>query len=202
MGLYCVNVNVVIESIKDLMGRSLHRNLPGYLCIKRDLRSALIDQGIKPKFKVFFDEFLRVPGGVHPYFVPFSETWTAGTSPWLNVNVAGSYAPSSLRGNGAFLKVCSIDAASKLFSLRENHEVLALQHLAASQKIPALSIAVFLYRDFAFDSPQVPQADVLLTKFRDDFGYREEVENEAAQFSVLFSVDQSSIEPFFEEVAE
>lgn len=202
MGMYCVNVKVIIKSIEDLMGRSLHRNLPGYLCIKRDLRASPDSKAIKPKFKNFFDEFHKVPGGAHPYFVPFSETWTPETSPWLNNNVAGSYAPSSLRAKGAFLKVCSLDADNKLFSLRKNHDRLALQHFAASQKIPALSIAAFLYRDFAFNSPQSPRPNILLKKFRDDFGYREEIDHEAAQFSVLFSEDLPSIEPLFEEIAE
>lgn len=201
MGNYSVTVEAVREAVENLRKRKLHPNLAGYLCIKRDLRRSSNGKSVKPKFKGFFDEFLAVPGGPEPYLVPFKETASLESSPWFNGNVAGSYAPSSLRDGGAFLKVCSVDRNTSQFSLRENHAKLALNRFAASQQIPALSLAIFLFRDVMFEAPKLPGAKQLLTVFRDELGYRESVTKEAQEFSVLFIEDQLSTDPLFEEVS-
>lgn len=201
MGKYSVTVNAVREAVIDLRKRKLHPNLAGYLCVKRDVRSSAAGQLVKPKFKGFFDEFLAVPAGNGPYLVPFKETGSLDSSPWFNGNVAGSYAPSSLRDGGTFLKVCAVDRETSQFSLRENHAQLALSHLAASQKIPVMPLAVFLYRDFMFEAPTLPSTEQLIAAFRDEFGYRESVTNEANEFSLLFSGDRLAADPLFEEVS-
>jgi len=198
---YSVTVGAVREAVENLRSRKLHPNLAGYLCIKRDIRASSGGKSVKPKFKGFFDEFLAVPGGPGPYLVPFKETASLESSPWFNGNVAGSYAPSSLRDGGAFLKVCSVDRNTSQFSLRENHAKLALNLFAASQQIPALSLAVFLFRDIMFDAPKLPDAKELLAVFRDEFGYRENIAKEAQEFSMLFAADQFSTDPIFEEVS-
>lgn len=201
MGKYSITVDAAREAVENLRKRKLHPNLAGYLCIKRDLRASPNEKSVKVKFKAFFDEFLAVPDGPGPYLVPFKETASLESSPWFNSNVAGSYAPSSLRNGGTFLKVCSVDRETGMFSLRENHANLALKHLAASQPIPSLSLATYLFRDFAFSAPSLPDAKQLLTVFRDEFGYRESVGQEAEEFSVLFAEDQLSSAPLFEEVS-
>lgn len=201
MGKYSVTVEAVREAVENLRKRKLHPNLAGYLCIKRDLRAFPSENSVKARFKAFFDEFLAVPDGPGPYLVPFKETASLESSPWFNNNVAGSYAPSSLRDGGAFLKVCSVDRNTKSFSLREDHANLALNHLASSQKIPSLSLATFLLRDFMFSASSFPDAKQLLTVFRDEFGYRESIDQEAHEFSVLFAEDQLSSDPLFEEVS-
>lgn len=200
MGTYCLNVDAVKESISDLRGRSLHPSLAGYLCIKLELRRSPKGASVSPSFKKFFDNFLAVPGGPAPYLVPFKETGSPESSPWFNANVAGSYAPSSIRDTSRILKVCSLDRASKRFSLLNGHAGLALQHLAASQKIPVLSLATFLYRDFSFEAPELPRAELLIAEFREEFGYRENVTREAAEFSALFSEAGHSTMPLFQEI--
>lgn len=200
MGSYCLNVDSVKESISDLRRRPLHPNLVGYLCVKRELRRSLDGSAVSPAFKKFFDEFLAVSGGEAPYLAPFKETGKLESSPWFNANVAGSYAPSSLRETSALLKVCSLDRANRKFSLLKGHASLALQHLAASQKIPVLSLATFLYRDFCFEAAQLPDAELLIAEFREEFGYRESVAEEAAEFSELFAETAISTIPLFQEI--
>jgi len=201
VGKYSVTVDAARKSVENLRKRKLHPNLAGYLCIKRDLRTSSNGKSVKPKFKGFFDEFLAVPGGPGPYLVPFKETASLESSPWFNSNVAGSYAPSSLRDGGAFLKVCSVDRNTSQFSLRENHAKLALNRFTASQQVPALSLAAFLFRDVIFEASKLPDAKQLLTVFRDEFGYRESVATEAQEFAVLFVEDQLSTDALFEEVS-
>lgn len=200
MGIYILNVDAVKESISNLRGRSLHPNLPGYLCIKWALRLSPDSSSISPPFKRFFDEFLAVPGGSTPYLAPFKGAEGGKSSLWFNKNVAGSYAQSSLRDTSALLKVCSLDRRNNEFSLLEGHASLAFRYLAASQKIPVLSLAVFLYRDFSFESDQLPGAELLIEEFREEFGYRKSVAEEAAEFSTLFAEAALSTVPLFQEI--
>jgi len=200
LATYSVTVDAVREAVRNLRTRKLHPNLAGYLCIKHDLRTSSNGQLVKPKFKGFFDEYLAVNGGPEPYLVPFKGTGSLESSPWFNNNVAGSYAPSSLRDGGAFLKVCAVDRDTGQFSLRKKHANLALDGFASSQKIPAVSLAVFLYRDTLFESAKPLDVNKLLSVFRDDFGYRERNDKEAQEFLILFFEDQLSTQPLFEEI--
>lgn len=166
------------------------------------MRSASIGGAVKPKFKSFFDEFLMVPDGGSPYLVPFRETGSLDSSPWFNGNVAGSYAPSSLRDGGTFLKVCSVDRKTGLFSLKDHHAQLALNYLALSQKIPTVALATFFYRDVIFQASETPTANELIEVFRDEFGYRKSNANEAKQYSMLFSDENTLSGALFEEIQQ
>lgn len=202
MGNYSIAVDAIRASVNDLRQRKLHPNFAGYLCVKREVSSALSGKSVKPKFKSFFDEFLTVPEGVSPYLVPFKETGSLESSPWFNGNVAGSYAPSSLRDGGTFLKVCSVDRETGLFSLKDNHAQLALNHLASSQKIPTVTLATFLYRDVMFQAAETPTANQLVEVFRDEFGYRKAIADEAKQYSLLFSDENPLSGALFEEIQQ
>ncbi|MGH2910285.1 MAG: hypothetical protein ACRDK8_13440, partial [Solirubrobacteraceae bacterium] len=92
-------------------------------------------------------QHLLVPGGPpgKPYYRPI---WNSQTDDpgryWLNPNLAGSYAPSSLRA----VPYRVIDTSASTFSLKPDHAALALEHLLYGEQLSAVAFGVFYYRDF------------------------------------------------------
>lgn len=169
-----VRAEVVAQCLSDLRARHIHPQFAGYLCLKR---LSARDGGrtkLRPNFKEFFDSFLRVPGGPvgKPYVLPFTESTPSPANLWMNKNVAGSYAPSSLRPVAPFNKVVSITGRANLsrYSLREEHWKFALRYLAYNEKIPVVALAVFLYRNYAVETENPTITDIVAS-FKDEFGY-------------------------------
>ena len=61
-----------------------------------------------------------------PYIKLFTEQKASSKNLWLNENVAGSYAPSSLRPDQPFRQVVNI--SGRKYSLPTNHAQLAFEH--------------------------------------------------------------------------
>ncbi|MEA9586893.1 hypothetical protein VC279_15625 [Xanthomonas sp. WHRI 10064A] len=99
-----------------------------------------------------------------PYIKPFG-------GPTNNRNVAGSYAPSSLRGVAPLMKVISFDQGSNpiTLSLKTQHSSLAFKHLLNDQRISLVALGVFLYRDFLID-PSVASSAGIRRLVKVDFG--------------------------------
>ena len=170
-----LRADIVIQCLAELRQQRIHRNFAGYLCVKRTAARDGRTDNLRPSFREFFDTFLKVPGGPvkKPYVLPFSESETSSnTGLWFNENVAGSYAPSSLRPGKAFLNVVTVSGSNKsaVYSLKEYHWKLARIHFGFDQKIPVVPLAVFLYRDFAIQTEH-PDASSFVAIFRQEFGY-------------------------------
>jgi len=138
--------------------------------------------------------FLRVPGGPpgKPNFRPFwNQTRDAGQD-WLNANLAGSYAPSSLRS----LPRRVVDIGDGGFSLKEDHWQLARQHLLYDDRVPAVALCAFLYRDFGFTTDGIsPAPAALIDIFRMDFGYR--LDSDDIEFEHLYDANVPAREDWF-----
>lgn len=102
--------------------------------------------------------------------LPFSERGSDDREHYFNRNVAGSYAQSSLRGVAPLLKVVDVKgrANSTTYSLREDDAALAFEHLLLKQRISALDLAVFLYRNWRLQLDE-PTPNALLDIFKNDF---------------------------------
>jgi len=156
------------------------------LCLKRTSYRDGRTTKLHPDFKNFFDTFLGVPGAPKqkPYLRLFLDEKPSAANLWLNSNVAGSFAPSSLRET--LLKVVKT-AGRSTFSLRENHWKLARTHLAEDKRIPVVELAAVLYRDYAIESPS-PTLRQLVRIFREEFGYQEPTSGPGhKEFDHLFS---------------
>jgi len=110
-------------------------------------------------------ELLEVPGGPEgkPYYRPMLHQ--ANMSPWLNSNLAGSYSPSSIRDQPR--KV--VTSEGHLYSLRDGHVDLAMEHLLYGQPAPGVALAAFFFRNHGFygPSPNIGAVvDALRTKFQ------------------------------------
>lgn len=166
-----VRADLVAESLRRLKEQKIHPTFAGYLSLKRaataygrtnDLESRVI--------RDFFEAFLRIPDATEqkPYFVPFSDSATSDAYRWLNRNLAGSYAPSSLRDVAPLRRV--VEIADRRYSLKDRHWELAREHLALGNRVPVLPLSAFLYRDYTFLRDE-PTAGDLISAFREEFGY-------------------------------
>ena len=198
-----VHTEIVIESLRRLTDQKIHRTFAGYLSLKRAAAAYGETDNLESRaFKDFFDDFLRMPDATdqRPYFVPFSDSATSDASRWLNRNVAGSYAPSSLRPVSPFRQVVRIE--EQRYSLVDRHWEHALEHLALGSRVPVLPLAAFLYRDYTF-TVEHPEATDLIAAFRGEFGYTTaSFETADDEYSYLYYEDEDvdAKEDWFREV--
>ncbi|WP_187293235.1 hypothetical protein [Burkholderia cepacia] len=167
----------------------IHPAYAGYLCLKRTSRAAGAVSGLRPNFRDFFDTFLAVPGGPikKPYVLPFVAQGQGKADIWFNQNVAGSYAPSSIRSQSPMRQVCAFSGSrgDAEFSLIANHSDGAKTYMLFGGLVPVDALSIFLYRDYSFRG-ESPGGDDLIRIFCDEFGFREGIADEGAQYSKLF----------------
>lgn len=162
--------------IASLRERSVHPYFPAYL----HLRQRGAAQGTLSDLQPEWDElstFLQVRNAPsrHPHFRPLTLAAGSSDQEWLNVNLAGSYAPSSLRAGQPPLQVVELGSGRGRLSLREKHWELARKHLLKDEKLPLIPLAGFILRDFGFetDGDEPPGNDDLEAAFVEVFGYND-----------------------------
>lgn len=180
---FVFNVTAVRNAIADLSSRSVHPFFPAYLYLRQEAKRQGTDSAIKPRWKELA-VYLEVAGASarKPYFRPFSEGSAGAGQGWLNANLAGSFAGSSLRPGKPAMSVVDYDRGAKDFALRERHWELAREHLLDGERMPIGSLCAFMLRDFAFISESgPPDAASMVDVFLGAFGYgsrdSEEVQN-------------------------
>lgn len=192
-----ISPTVAKQALSRLFEIRVHPHFAGYLCVLQAARSAAKQLARHPDFKDFFERFLRVEGAPaqKPYVQPFTDSKKSDRwSPFFNVNVAGSYAPSSLRPEAPFLGVVKItgDGPRASYSLNPDHAAKAFDDLLLGKRMPVASLAAFLYRDYGFNLAAQNLANVV-NVFRDDFGFRGSVVTERSAFDRLFQDDSSTL---------
>lgn len=193
MPAYTLHPEVVRDCLHRLLNKPIHRMFPGYLCLHQ--QAALNDtlSGLSFPYNEFFDDYLRVKGdgADKPYFVPFTTAENASyESLWLNDNVAGTYAPSSLRSTAPLMKIAEIEQGghNSQWGLADNHWQLARLNLCDNNQLPVESLAAYLLRDYAFNVDE-PSAFTLVKTFTEEFGY----ELGGGAFSHLYQTGDSNI---------
>jgi len=187
---YVFSKDAVLRAIRFLEEAPIHEHFAAYLAILRANRSHPSDPVRSSDITDFHDRFLRVHDAPEkaPYVRPFRSRGRGLQA--FNANVAGSYAPSSLRAGTALIGVVSISGSRStvVYSLRENHASLALEHLLSNTRVPVIALAAFLYRDYGFHL-EAPEISRVVQIFRDDFfGSGEDAET---SFKLLFDDDQT-----------
>jgi hypothetical protein len=188
MTLFVIRKQVVARSFARLRNQKTYTLYPGYLHLQEQAgRLGKLDN-LLPDFRDFFERFFRVsdaPLGT-PYIKPFTELTPSSKNLWLNENVAGSYAPSSLRPGQPFRKV--VEVSGKTYSLPRDHAARAREHLQYGELIPIAELAVFLYRDYGLlDAPRIED---LIDIFAFEFGYAETIGGPVNHaFDLLYSRD-------------
>ncbi len=138
MPQYLIRDDVVAACLQDLRNKKIHNNFAGYLSIVRTAARDKRTNGIQVNFKEFFETFFRVPDAPldKPYAQPFWEAPASDANMFFNTNVAGSYAPSSLRSESPFLRVVNISGKGRdaRYSLKKDHAVLALEIFSTAKR--------------------------------------------------------------------
>ena len=150
-----LDLEFVARCIEHLRGQKIHRHFAGYLCLCSTATLEGRRDKLKPKFKAFFERFLAVGEAPEstPYVVPFNDTGSVEANVWLNSNIAGSYAVSSLRPQAPLRRVADLFGTGKsaTFSLIDEHESACLEHLLFGHPVNAVALAGFLFRDHSFE---------------------------------------------------
>lgn len=187
--VHVVRKQVVARCLSRLREQKTHTLFAGYLYLQQRAFQLGRLKDLQPEFQPFFERFFLVsnhPLG-SPYIKPFTEQKASTENLWLNKNIAGSYAPSSLRPGQPFRQVVSIQG--RTYSLPLDHAQRAFEHLLYNVPVQVADLAVFLYRDFGLlgDSPSI--AD-LVDIFAYEFGYASHPGGEPDEsFNRLFSLD-------------
>ena len=179
----------VIRSIRRLEACRIHEHFAGYLAI---LRATKNNNGLPIRLgdiAEFHDRYLRVVGAPErsPYVRPFKSRGQGFEM--FNSNVAGSYAPSSLRSRGKLIDVIEVagERRNATYRLRDDHAALAFARLLTS-KVPVGALTAFLYRDYGF---RLAATDVgrVVRLFRDEFWLSADEPVGKDAFAILFEDD-------------
>jgi hypothetical protein len=190
--LHVIKKEIVARSLRQLREQKTHALFAGYLYLQYRATQLKRLNDLQPAFLPFFKQFFLVanhPLGT-PYIKVFTEQKASKKNLWLNENVAGSYAPSSLRPDQPFRKV--VDIEGKTYSLPIDHAARALKYLLYSKPVQAADLAVVLYRDYGLLDGTVT-INSLVDIFAYEFGYT--VESGATpndNFNILFSMQSAN----------
>jgi hypothetical protein len=185
--VYVVRKQIVAQCLARLREQKTHTLFAGYLYLQQRASQLGRLEDLQPEFLPFFKQFLFVdnhPLGA-PYIKPFTEQKASTKNFWLNENVAGSYAPSSLRPGQPFRQVVNIEG--KKYSLPPYHAQRAFEHLLYSVPVQVADLAVVLYRDFGLLGDSLIIED-LIEIFTYEFGYANKAGDEPDEnFRTLYS---------------
>lgn len=187
--VYVMRKRIVAQSLSRLREQKTHTLFAGYLYLQQLAAQWGRLEDLQPDFLSFFQRFFFVdnhPLGA-PYIKPFTEKPASTKNLWLNENVAGSYAPSSLRTGQPFRRVVNIEG--KKYSLPPDHAQRAFKHLLYSDPVQVTDLAVVLYRDFGLLGNSVTIED-LIDIFTYEFGYANEPGSKPDEkFRTLYSLE-------------
>lgn len=186
----------------------VHPHFVGYLCLKRLATEIGSEEDLSPDFKSFHETFLKISGHPtgFPYLRIFVDKPPSENNLFLNKNVAGSYAPSSIRDN--FRKIVTITGTGReaKFTLNSQHWMLARTHLCKEKKIPVVELSVVLYRDYSVTGDNPSLAD-FVEVFKEEFGYLSSSPSSTIggdkEFDILYDYedqDASDLDSWLEEV--
>lgn len=182
--IYVVPIPRVRECIDTLLSRDTHPFFIAYLYLRQLAAREGSLRGLKPSWSEL-GKYLEVPGGPpgKPYLRPFWHRERKTGQEWLNENLAGSFAPSSIRDVPAL--VVETDAERR-YNLRPDHWEAAREHLLFGRPLSVLALAAFLFRDYGFIADSMPTPTDLVQVFRQQFGYSD---SDQEEFDRLYDTD-------------
>ncbi|WP_191932087.1 McrB family protein [Arthrobacter bussei] len=192
-----LTVPAVRRAITDLQRTRIHPFFLAYLVLRRHAIESGSVIGLTPRWLRDLAPFIRVEGAPHnkPYYRPLSNQQVSDTnSYWLNRNLAGSFAPSSLRGPIVEL---ATDGQGN-YELSDNHEQQALDALLYGQRVDVVSLAAFLLRDFGFELLLSEVDEALVIAFRSVFRFDFDPAGEEAFEKLFFVPDDTPLVQLFE----
>ena len=169
----------VKAGIRTLQSQRIHEHFPAYIHLRqRGVLTRSFDS-IEPKWREV-GTLLWMPKGppTKPHYRPFSSRNLKDPSGyWFNENLAGSYAPRSLRATSQFMLNQSRDG----FALSPDHALQAFRVLLKGTKVPAWALAAYYLRNYGFSLDRVGVYEDLISAFKMEFSF-----DHGSDFETLF----------------
>ncbi|MFD7433398.1 hypothetical protein [Streptomyces sp. NPDC059861] len=201
---YVLSTGVVRWAIDTLTTRKIHPFFLAYIY----LHGLTTDEGRPtPVVPTWTDlaKYLAMPGGPpkKPFYRPFFQEISRPERYWLNANLAGSYAPSSLRQVPRRIVDIGEDGD---FRLKEDSAELVLEHLLYGEPAPLVALSAFMLRNHGFRSEEgLPSEWDLCSSFLTEFNFLFDQDpgwTLTGDAAVVFAVDDlSSMTEAFEPLA-
>ncbi|MGC4957884.1 hypothetical protein ACLQ2P_32210 [Actinomadura citrea] len=185
--LHVLTVGTVKAGISVLKAQFIHEHFPAYLHLRKLAVASGSTTNLNPNWKDVSD-LLKMPGGppTKPHYRPFSSVKRKDESGyWYNKNLAGSYAPKSMRTNSAFM----LDTNGEKYKLPPDHTQEAYTRLLRREKVPAWAVASFFLRNYGFIFEGEGGYNELISAFKMEFGFEQ-----GNDFDILF--EDREPEPF------
>ena len=192
---YAFSVEAVVRAIRSLSNTRSHEHFPGYLALLRERTSP--DPLRSTDIVEFYDARLRIEDAPEqaPYLRPFRSRGVGKPLTLYQRNVAGSYAPSSIREGRALSRVIRVEEASSgqvEYSLPSEHWSIVLSEMLSGHRQPLLATAAFLLRDCAFPLEDGPSLDGAIEVFRRELNIRPSDPDGDVVFETLFEDDRDT----------
>lgn len=165
--LRVLTLEVVRAGLDALRGQRIHEHFPAYLHLRQRAISGRSFTDIEPVWREVGD-LLGVPGGppTKPHYRPFSSRHVQDPGVyWFNRNLAGSYAPRSIRSTSRFM----LNSTGDGFALPHDHAQQALRVLLLGTRVPAWALAAYYLRNYGFTLESDGGLDDLIQAFRIEF---------------------------------
>lgn len=174
---YVLTLDVVRRAINSLKPLTIHETFPVYLHLRR--RAVVLRRftDLQPDWCGEVHDWLEMPGGPpnKPHFRPFTSRGSSLDSFWMASNLAGSYAPSSLRGMRSLYVDSNDEYVLPIHTDGTPNAVVIANRLLKSSPIPAWAVAAFLFRDKEFTAVDgEPDWTDLLAVFQSFFEWTDE----------------------------
>lgn len=135
-----LDVATIKAAIAELEETRAHEHLVFYLSLLKLAGDGKeIGNCQSSEYQQILSGWLSVPGGDQRYFRPFA---SRGNSYWMNPNFAGSFAPSSLRGERHDL-FYTVDDRLRLPDAAE-----VVETLSCDRPVPVWALAIYLFRNW------------------------------------------------------
>lgn len=173
----------VKTGIAALKSQRIHEHFPAYLELRRLAVSSGSLTSLEPDWKIVSD-LLKMPSGppTKPHYRPFSSRNLKDESGyWYNPNLAGSYAPKSMRATSGFM----LNASGDDYELPADHVQQALLRLLKGTKVPAWALAAYYLRNYGFVFDGDGGYDELVAAFKQEFAFEQ-----GTDFDALFEDDE------------
>lgn len=180
-----IKIDVITAAIERVRSQPIHESFAGYLAIRAAAVKARSTKRLRVDFKQFFNDYLAVSGSEKPYLKLFIGTKEPSfANLWLNENVAGSYALSSMRPDYPLRKAARGEGSGQdtRWSLEPDHAAQALTAMCNGKEVSPVSLSTVLYRDFTIEAADEDSLGrELLEQFKADFD-----PSNGADFRILF----------------
>ena len=164
-----------INALKPL---GIHETFPAYLHLRHQAARFGRFTRLGPDWMGEPHDWLDMPGGPpnKPHFRPFTSRGSSPNSYWMNDNLPGSYARSSLRSKATLYLDANDEYLLPTHADQTPDPAPILSDVLLGNPVPAWAVAGFLYRNRSFTttSPATPGWRDLVEVFRTEFQWTDE----------------------------